>query len=83
MPLKYLIRIRLLNSDIQFENDFPPGILTVAQIRLEKPPEDLDKLMQQVKMQILHTMFNVEFVEDESVPDLVPQLEEAVMAYVQ
>ncbi len=81
MSLKYLIRIRLEGSGIQFEADFPPGIITIAQICLEKPPEDLDKIMQQIKMRILHSMFTIEFIEDTAI-EFVPALEEAV-AYVQ
>lgn len=83
MPLKYLIRIRLQDSNIQFDDEFAPGIITVAQIRLEKPPEDLDKIMQQIKMRILHTMFTVEFIEDDSAIEIMPILEESAMAYVQ
>ncbi len=83
MPLKYLIRIRLLNSDIQFDDDFPPGIITVAEICLERPPKDLDSFMQQIKMQILHDMFCVEFIEDDSAIEFGPVLKEAARAYIQ
>lgn len=83
MPLKYLIRIRLANSDIQFDDKFPAGILTVAQIHLERPPKDLDKLMQEVKMQILQSMFSVEFIEDDNAGELISSFEETAMEYVQ
>ncbi len=82
MPLKYLIRIRLIHSTIKFDPEFAPGILTVAQIQLEKEPENLEALLQQVKTDILRRMFTVEIVEDDSAIEVLP-VPEAEMAYVQ
>lgn len=83
--MKYLIRIRLEGSNIKFDDKFPPGILTVAQIHLERPSDDLDRLMQEVKMKILQSLFSIEFIEDESAGELVSTstFEETAMEYVQ
>ena len=72
---KYLIRIKMKGSDIVFDPEYAPGILTVAHIVLEREPESLDEVMQKVKMEILHHMFDVEFIEDDS--DALPEMKPA------
>lgn len=63
--MKVLIRLRLKNSSIMFDNRLPPGILVVKEITLEKEPESLDAVLQQVKMKLLHSLFEVDWLQEE------------------
>ncbi len=62
---KLLIRLRLKNSSIVFDNRLAPGILAVKEITLEDEPDSLDAVIQQVKMRILHNLFEVDYLKDE------------------
>lgn len=62
---KLLIRLRLKNSSIVFDDRLAPGILVVKEITLEQEPKSLDAVLQQVKMKILHNLFEVDYLKDE------------------
>lgn len=62
---KLLIRLRLKNSSIVFDNRLAPGILAVREIILKEEPESLDAVLQQVKIKILHSLFEVDYLKDE------------------
>ncbi len=62
---KFLIRLRLKNSSIMFDNRLPPGILVVKEITLDAEPESLDAVLQQVKMKLLHSLFEVDWLKEE------------------
>jgi predicted ATPase len=62
---KLLIRLRLKNSSIVFDNRLAPGILAVKEITLEEEPESLDDVLQQVKIKLLHNLFEVEYLKGE------------------
>ena len=56
---KLLIRLRLKNSAIVFDNRLAPGILAVREITLETEPESLDAVLQQVNL------FEVDWLKEE------------------
>lgn len=63
--MKLLIRLRLKNSSIVFDNRLDPGILVVKEITLKTEPESLDDVLQQVKIKLLHNLFEVEYLKGE------------------
>lgn len=62
---KLLIRLRLKNSSIVFDNRLAPGILAVKEITLKEEPDSLDDVLQQVKIKLLHNLFEVEYLKEE------------------
>lgn len=71
--IKLLVRLKLRGSNIQFAPDLPAGVLSVAQIVLEKEPESLDKVLQAVKMNMLSSLFDIEYTQaDEPLFDMQP-----------
>lgn len=65
--IKFLVRLKLRGSNIKFAPDLPAGVLSVAQIALEEEPESLDKVLQAIKMNMLHSLFDIEYVQAEEV----------------
>lgn len=63
--IKLLVRLKLRGSNIKFVADLPTGVLSVAQIVLEEEPESLDETLQSVKMNMLHSLFDIEYVQTE------------------
>jgi len=63
--LKLLVRLKLRGSKLKFSADLPEGVLSVAQIVLEEDPESLDDVLQSIKMNMLHTLFDIEYVQAE------------------
>lgn len=63
--IKLLVRLKLRGSKIKFAADLPPGVLSVAQVALEEEPESLDEALQSIKMNMLHSLFDLEYVQAE------------------
>lgn len=63
--IKLLIRLKLRGSNIKFAADLPTGVLSVAQIVLQEEPESLDKVLQAVKMNMLSSLFDIEYTQAE------------------
>lgn len=71
--IKLLVRLKLRGSNIKFAADLPAGILSVAQIVLEEEPKSLDETLQSVKMNMLHSLFDIEYVQaEEALFDMKP-----------
>ena len=62
---KLLVRLRLKNSSIVFDNRLAPGILVVREITLKDEPDSLDAVLQQVKIKISHSLFEVDYLKEE------------------
>ncbi len=65
--IKLLVRLKLRGSNIKFAPDLSAGILTVAQIVLEEEPESLDDTLQHIKMNMLQSLFDIEYVQADEV----------------
>lgn len=64
--MKCKIRIRLKGSEVEFNPMYEPGTLVVMDVMLDKEPKSLDEVMQQIKMKVLHKMFEIDYIVEDN-----------------
>lgn len=65
--MKILVRLRLTGCQIEFVEEFGPGVVAIGEIEIDGGPETpLEQIMPAVKARMLDRLFDIEYQIEET-----------------
>lgn len=84
--MKILVRLRLTGCQIEFVEEFGPGVVAIGEIEIDGGPETpLEQIIPTIKARMLDRLFDIEYLVEEMPPKLLDlqKFEGPAIIYVQ